>query len=259
MVYNGLFSTAYYVGPEAAVQQPMERVILSNKEDVERVTKNFPNVYDDDLCTYEWAKKRLETPQLGKVVFAKDHAYALCDKYDLVPSNFVHTFLIRHPHKTLPSLRKALIEHNELSASLSSAELMSKYYAPRYGYGEQHDLVNYLRKRKQLVVIIDADDLQDNPESIIRQYCEAVNIPFEDSYLKWESGVRLLRQWHISKSFLYYGIDGDVKYYETAIKSTHFLPPQPMPSKEDLPEDLLEIIDSVMPHYHHMYEMRLKP
>ena len=221
--------------------------------------RHFVNVCDDDLCTYDWAKNLLETPQHGKVVFAKDQAYALCGRYDLIPSDYLHTFLVRHPHKTLPSLRKSLVKHNELSSSLSTSEIMSKYYAPKYGYGEQHDLIKYLRERKQPVVIIDADDLQENPESILRQYCKAVNIPFQDSYLKWESGIHLLRNWHVCKSFLYYGIGGDVGYWETAIDSTHFLPPRPLSSKGDLPEDFWEIIDSVMPYYQYMYDLRLKP
>ena len=40
----------------------------------------------------------------------------------------------------------------------------------------------------QSSVIIDADDLQTNPASILCQYCEVIGIPFKESMLNWEAG-----------------------------------------------------------------------
>lgn len=256
VVFNGLYTAAYLFGPEA--QRPLEKP--PHREELNRLTKGFPNVFDDDLCTYAWAKKRLEAPHEGKIMFAKDQAYALCERYDLIPPNFHHTFIIRHPYKSIPSVKKELVDYQGLQdSSLSMSEISSKYYAPRHGYGELHDLIFYLLEKKQPVVIMDADDLQEHPESIIRQYCAAVNIPYQDSYINWGSGMHLLHQWHISRLMLYYGIVEDTGYYSTAIKSSRFLPRKPIPSKEALPEDTWEIVDSVMPYYQTMFGMRLKP
>lgn len=49
-------------------------------------------------------------------------------------------------------------------------------------------------------IVVDADDLEDDPEGIINAYCRALDIPFIPASLQWESGHKdeweIWKDWH---------------------------------------------------------------
>ncbi|CAA6663569.1 unnamed protein product [Spirodela intermedia] len=67
--------------------------------------------------------------------------------------------------------------------------------------------------------IIDADDLQGDPEGILRGLCEDLDIPFQTSMLRWEAGPK--------------AIDGIWApwWYGSVHKSTGFSSPRPYPTQ----------------------------
>ena len=99
------------------------------------------------------------------------------------------------------------------------------------------------RGAASLPPVIDAKDVLQNPERILRLVCEAVGIEFKDTMLSWPPGLR----------------DSDgvwAKYwYPEVARSTSF---QPYQSKnEPVPERLREIHDRCRECYERLYEYRL--
>ena len=256
IIFNGLFTAAYHFGP-----QRKEEGKTNDKKAIER-TSRYPHALSNDVFTFDWAEKCFATSYPGKRVIFKDQAYTLCGMYHKLPEDSHHSVIIRHPHRVLASMKKYVVDFessDNVTMSTPMTEIYAKYMPKGFGYIELHDLIMFLCEKKKKVVIIDADDLQTDPEAIMRKYCEEVGLPFQESYVQWEKGEGRLHQWHMHRNMLYCGLDDEFgACYRSAVESTQFVPPKPLPSRQDLSSDVLEVVDVVLPYYQRLYDMRLK-
>lgn len=167
----------------------------------------------------------------GKAVFYQKHM-----THHLLPEiergwldGLTHCFLIRDPREMLTSL----IEHLP---------------CPRFedtGLPQQLDLVRHVQeKSRQLPPIVDARDVLEAPEPMLRKLCGAVSVPFEQSMLSWQAGRR--------------DTDGVwAKYwYESVERSTGF---QPYRAKhEKVPVAFLPLLEQCMDCYLQLHALRMQ-
>ena len=116
------------------------------------------------------------------------------------------------------------------------------------GYIEQRELFNKVYSISNKVpVVIDSDDLLENPYEMIETYCNAVGIPFIEEALSWKPGEREEVSWWDGGSF------------HENLRNSEGLKPQKRNYVEvnNLPERVKKIYDIVMPHYNELYEHRL--
>ena len=216
--------------------------------------------WDDKQCTPAWVKNLLESPFPGKkVIFAKDLILGIRNQFHMIPKGYRHTFIIRNPTKVMISGRKGMMKMmppapGQEFSLLALPPFIREYYQPLF------ELIEYVKKNEGETnpIIIDADDLQNHPESIVRQYCEAVGIPFKKSLLEWPAGDGCVKNnWLVSKMML----QGNALagYYENAFASTKFNPVKPLPPESEIPADVVEAAKSEEAFYKKIYEMRLKP
>lgn len=129
-----------------------------------------------------------------------------------------HFILIRNPLNILPSFDK-VVPPSFLELGL--AELVSIY-------SELSDLGT-------VPPIIDAEDLQQDPEAVLRGLCEDLRIPFQPAMLKWEAGPKpvdgLWAPW----------------WYKSVHKSTCFKPVKEYPTP--LPPSLYDLLEESLPFY----------
>lgn len=169
----------------------------------------------------------------GKRVFIKDMAYYLFapdsqpttiaeslggNKEPGNPTNipldvlrrFHFTFLIRHPRRAIPSYFRCTVP------PLDEVTGFYNFTPSEAGYVELVRLFDFLIDAgivdRNNITVIDADDMLDNPESIIKQYCEKVGLDFKPEMLEWndadrEHAAELFEKW-----------DG---FHNDAIKSSH--------------------------------------
>jgi hypothetical protein len=83
---------------------------------------------------------------------------------------FQHSFLIRHPAATLPSLHARLPD----------------FSFEETGYAALCGLFERVRALGLPTVVLDAEDLVRAPEATLRAYCAAVRRPFRPEALHWE-------------------------------------------------------------------------
>ncbi len=266
-IVNEPFSCAYHLGPEA---QAFDNKMQSD-ENMQKYEAQFekykeydiPLAFDNDVCTYQFVKDELEAHYNGKdLVFCKDMAYALDAKYDMLPKGYRHTFIIRHPYRVFPSYRKMLTKIMALTGvdKFRICDLPPSIFPKLYGFQEQHELILYVKENCPYPpIIIDADDLLANPSSILRQYCQLLEIDFKEEMLEWPSGLDMIKSWKGARMILVGNLVETGGYYDTALKSTQFHPPKKMPAREDLKEDELVCADHSLPFYEKMYDLRLKP
>ncbi|XP_014518571.1 branched-chain-amino-acid aminotransferase-like protein 2 [Vigna radiata var. radiata] len=129
-----------------------------------------------------------------------------------------HFILIRNPLDILPSFDKVVPPS---FYELGLAELVCIY--------------NELRETGKAPPVIDAAELQQDPEATLRGLCDDLEIPFQPAMLKWEAGPK--------------EIDGlwAPWWYKTVHKSTGFEKPRKYP--EPFPFSLYNLLEQSLPLY----------
>ena len=259
-IINSTFTSCHHFGKDSNLPESL-RKSWSDKGSLD--FSNFPLAYDSSTSTCLWAKTQLESDYHGKkYIFHKDNPYGLRRNLSLIPENCHHTFLIRHPYKVYPSYKSVL--QGVFYPGETLADIIDKYYEGQYGFKEQFEIWQHVVKGQldtlQPVVIIDADDLQSHPASILSQYCQAVGVPYTDDLLQWKSGNDVVKNWKISRQFFGLGLNNvGTGYYKAAMESTTFLPARKLPTRSELDADVLKCADISMPYYEKLYSMRIKP
>ncbi|KAH9688701.1 Branched-chain-amino-acid aminotransferase-like protein 1 [Citrus sinensis] len=129
-----------------------------------------------------------------------------------------HIILIRNPLDILPSFDKVVPPSFK---ELGLADLVTIY--------------SELCELGKSPVIVDAADLQQDPEATLRSLCEDLDIPFQATMLRWEAGPKpidgLWAKW----------------WYESVHKSTGFTSAReyPMP----FPMSLYDLLEQSLPFY----------
>jgi hypothetical protein len=166
-------------------------------------------------------------------VFFKDmsyHAFAGADEAFM--SQFVNTFIIRHPKYTL----------------VSGQKMNPGFTLEEAGYETQFKMFEMVKKiTGEVPAIVDGEDLVEDAAGVVKQYCEKVGIPFLPESLTWEPEFKpewkSWESWHLDagKST---GFNRDMEEWEFTV--------------DDVPR-LKEMYEQCMPYYEKMYEVRLRP
>ncbi len=153
------------------------------------------------------------------VVFFKHMTHHLIDLDYSFLNKTINVFLTRDPVDMLPSFAK----------QIETPTLRD------VGYKAHLDLLEHLEKLNIEVLVIDSKRLQSDPENILKQFCQKIDIPFDPNMLSWKAGPRKE--------------DGSwAKYwYKNVHQSTHFTDYK---AKTDpFPESLKELLETCKPMY----------
>ena len=148
---------AYYL-KETQKKHPMSEEIINNY---------FSNY--DEIVNYLID----EVPNKKNIWYQKHMAHHLIDlsKIDWI-KKCKNCILLRHPKEVINSYTAK----NKLK---SVTEL---------GYPQQFEIVKFLKKSNKRFKIIDASDLLENPKEVLFDWCESIDIKFEESMLHWKEG-----------------------------------------------------------------------
>jgi hypothetical protein len=112
------------------------------------------------------------------------------------------------------------------------------------GYVQQAEIFDFVRPRaKSLPPILDAKDVLENPERMLRLLCKLVGVEFSESMLSWPPGLRETD-----------GVWARYWYGEVA-KTTSFRPYRS--TDQQVPERLRDVYDRCRECYARLYEWRL--
>jgi len=141
-----------------------------------------------------------------------------------------NVFLIRHPARVLASYARK-------RADVSLRDI---------GFAEQEELYDLAcTLGEPPPPIIDADDLLNDPEGILRALCSEIAIPFDEKMLSWPAGGR--------------ASDGvwAAHWYDSVNRSTGFEKPRPRPDLTD--RGLRAIEKDALPIYLRLKRRALRP
>ena len=150
-------------------------------------------------------------------------------------ANFTHAFLIRDPAKTISSVYDKWPDFDELEI----------------GNPEQRALFDLLSALNgSPPPVIDSDDLLENPEAMVKAFCDAVDIPFLPDALRWDPGADTADySWWDGGSF------------HANLRASTGLYPQTRRYVEvaDAPQRVRRVHRRMKPHYDHLYQHRIRP
>jgi hypothetical protein len=112
------------------------------------------------------------------------------------------------------------------------------------GFVQQTEIFDFVRQRTNSIPpIVDARDVLENPERILRLLCDAVSVPFDLAVLSWPPGLR--------------ETDGiwAKHWYDEVVRSTSFQPYKPR--EGNVPGHLNEIYGRCQECYQKLYQHRL--
>ena len=200
---------------ETGIDHPLrEAVISSGNTDWNSVADNItgPIPYGKDI----WYQKHMAHHNLP----GKDMTWI---------QKVQNIFLIRHPREVILSYMK---KYDITSIT-------------QLGYPQQVALITILKKCSSgMPLILDARDVLENPEGMLKELCERLTIPFYKEMLSWPAGSRESD-----------GIWGK-HWYGSVEASTGFQPY--IQKKGELPSKYRDIYTVCMENYEKLYSYRLQ-
>ena len=165
-------------------------------------------------------------------VFIKDFAYSVSHMADdRFLDSFTHTFLIRDPEKVLTSMHS---RWHDISL-------------PEIGFEDLHTLFKRVAdKSNNSPIVIDSDELLNAPEHGMKQYCNAVGIPFIEDALHWEK-----RDENPTWNSDEHGFHDALKNSTGFQRQARQYPPL------ESSEDMMRLYRASKPHYDALYAQRL--
>jgi hypothetical protein len=169
-------------------------------------------------------------PNAKRIFFQKQMAHHLLPEVDREWLGAVtNCFLIREPREVIASYVK-----KREDPALQDL-----------GFMQQAEIFDFVRVRTSSIPpIVDAKDVLENPERMLRLLCEAVGLEFSESMLSWPPGMRETD-----------GVWAKHWYGEVA-KTTSFQPYRPRHAK--VPAHLHEIHERCRKCYQRLHEYRLR-
>ena len=123
-------------------------------------------------------------------IFFKDMCYHLFDHVIKDPKfikKMTNTFLIRNPEKTV-------LSNYVMNPDITSEEIDIEL---------EYKLFMKVREiTGETPIVIDADELEDNPDGVTQAYCDVVDIPFILDAMHWKAGRHIeewdsWKEWHV--------------------------------------------------------------
>ena len=169
-VFHEPYSVVYYFGPQRKSTRYLTDPVQpeATLEDVSKV------------LAAEYHEK--------KFIFSKDMAYYLDGNYEILTqkglSEYKHSFLIRNPKKAVPSLYRASVNAKKTGWDYFDSD--------EVGFHQLLELYEFVVKElDSKPVILDADDLLESPEEMMKKYCEATGLVYEENMTSWKPGAEI--------------------------------------------------------------------
>ena len=188
-------------------------------------------------------------------VFIKSMSYQIKERHKEYVlgdfSKFKHTFLIRHPAKAIPSRYRAL-KQERVALRDSSSFPVSTWEC---GFRAMYEMYTVVKSTVDpSPIVIDADDLLEDPKHIMKVYCTATGLPFKESMVSWEPKSFPEWKWHGSPS-VYLSWHGDVMNSAGFVK--RFQSSNSSVSVDGLEQEIRGVVEESIPFYEAMHKTRV--
>ncbi|CAG8676530.1 hypothetical protein C2G38_979631 [Gigaspora rosea] len=236
----------------------LNRISLLKSTDPITYVHHLSPILNEILAPHYYNEDKTHTLR----VFVKEHAKHFLQVAEGSPllskeilSMFKHTFLIRNPEKSVKSFYKAMNATNE-AFDKAGVPMSGKIEISSRTFGIKqlrilYDLIKNASGEE--IALVDADDLVQDPEKILKKYCEMINVEFKKEMLNWKS-VKV--EPTLATLFNVPGLD-DV-WFTNAMQSTGFDKTINNDEEIEYPQSVNDLIDEHKPYYEYLFQYRIK-
>lgn len=174
--------------------------------------------------------------QKSGLVFFKELPYQVLpyvgDEFKEFLSSIINTFLICHPKTAISSWYRIneAITHEE------------------YGFDALDQMWQIVTQDlNQAPIVVETSRFRQNPEQVLKQYCQRIGVPFDPDMLNWQDG--RLKPW-TQREIEFHG-----KWHSTLDRSTRIMPPVEV--EVDIQPQDLERYEQALKVYKKLQEVAL--
>ncbi|XP_072040327.1 uncharacterized protein [Amphiura filiformis] len=227
--------------------------------------------YDASDKDFDWLKEQLEGDFPGKkMVFVKEMGDSIIrdSRHDKIPKGFRHTFLIRNPRKIMKSQLKWFMKRQKPGSFTNPNFTPDNVHPAQY----LNELWKYVKAQglEPRPVIVDIDELLENPKEMLEAYCKEIGIPFTEDLLTWPAGDDVMTKiWMVPKQTIL--TFRTIGMHDGTFASTGFQTKSPTTigdscsaeeeEMKQIPPDAWQILkgmaDREVPYYEELYAERL--
>ena len=227
--FNEPYAEPFYFGPERQ----------SERYNMEAIRPQVTYRSVSDLLQKEYDGVDL--------VFVKEMVKYVYNKFDIFLEerfkNFKHTFIIRNPKRAVFSLYKAMT-----NPKLTGWDSFDPVQA---GFKQMYEFFQFVRSHLDpSPVVVDSDDLVDNPQGILQSYCDELGLEYQENMTKWTPVSTLTPNCCFSWG-----------WHEAALKSSGFIPRKNESGDafdmKAMPAEVVDTIEMSMPFFEAMYSVRI--
>ena len=181
-----------------------------------------------------------------------------------LPQGFKHVFFIRDPTLMFTSYRKAKYKQHTTNANHSGEVLEESKFdlekhtvSPKsfHYFKYMHELWGLVRENiDPNPIVINSQDLLDDPKRVLSRFCELTGLPYKDSLLHWEASTDVVKSWKAAGDTL---VQRTMMFYHRAITSSEFMPSKEPVHRDHLTEDVIRLAEASFPYYNEMNQQRL--
>jgi hypothetical protein len=146
---------AYYLKTSGKIHPGREEIIRSQSNDIE--------VIYNTISVKDYGKKILFIKNMAKHFIQLDYHYLAA---------FKNVFLIRNPYQLIASY-STVVAHPEMED---------------IGARRQYLIYKELVEKGEKPIVLDSGEVLKNPEKVLSNLCDRLNIPYTNRMLKWEKG-----------------------------------------------------------------------
>ncbi len=162
------------------------------------------------------------------VLFFKNMTHHLLDLDLIFMKDMINIILTRDPLEMLPSFNKVIKNPN----------------MDDVGYKAHVDLLDEFERNDINYIVLDAKYLLMNPESVLKQLCQKIDIPFSENMLNWEVGPIL--EDGIWAKYWYDGVHNSTTFKLQTNKIKSF------------PEHLKPLLRQCQPYYRRLQKLAIR-
>ncbi|KAI1807956.1 P-loop containing nucleoside triphosphate hydrolase protein [Daldinia bambusicola] len=291
------FGDSYYYGPERigeryandeAARESSGFSKTTYRDVLNRLEKDGSEgkrVFIKDMAYYLMPPNS-QPAAIAKSLRKGDDSYAEEGNPTVLPldvlKKFHWTFLIRHPRRAIPSYFRCCVP------PLDEVTGFKEFLPSEAGYAELRRLFDYLREQRIVgpavagsesngdkvdgsgsggvtITVIDADDLLDHPNDVVKAFCRETGIEFTPDMLTWDDAEN---QDYVSEAFAKWnGFHNDAIHSKslTARTQAHKTVTEESENEEwrqkfgtEAQETIRACVDENIPHYDYLKSFAMK-
>lgn len=220
-----------------------------------RSWENRPDtvVVDEPFYAYYLARTGTDHPGRDEVIAAgeTDWRRVVATLTAPLPDGVAISYQKHMAHHLLPEIERdwlagllcAFLIRDPAEMLVSLAHVLPSPGVADTGLPQQVEIFDLLVAGHATPPVVDARDVLESPQAMLRLLCEHLGVPFDDRMLSWPAGPRdtdgVWARW----------------WYDAVTASTGFTPYRP--AQEAVPGHLQPVLEQCRPYYERLYNSRI--